>query len=466
MMKQYIYLGINILLALFISCKNGANSETNVAVEERTTKIDSTIQYSPEMLENGIMYEANIRQYSPEGTFNAFTKDIPQLKELGVNIIWLMPVYPISTTKSKGSLGSYYAISDYTGINPEFGTKADLDQLVQTAHDHGMLVILDWVANHTGWDHTWIQEHPDYYTQNEAGEVIHPVNTDWTDVADLNYDNPEMRTEMRKAMQYWIREHHIDGYRCDVAGSVPVDFWEPTVDSLREIKPILMLAEAWEPNLMEDAFDMAYGWDTHHVMNDMAQGKKPASAWAKRVSAIDSMYQKDDILLNFVTNHDENSWNGTVEERMGKAQDAMLAFSYCIPGMPLIYSGQEYGMKKRLRFFEKDTIPKTQGHVWNLLERLGELKSNFPALHGGKNAASYTKIETSQPEKVIAFQREKDGKQLVYVANMSATKVQTTVNIDLNNFTGFGDSNQEVRTHTKNVIELEPWAYSIWTKNE
>ncbi len=409
-MKKIIIIITIVLVA--VSCTKTVSKES----KETTPPLTSITNAD---LETAIIYEANIRQYSPEGTFNQFTKDIPKLKKLGVKIIWLMPIFPISKTKSKGSLGSYYAVSDYTKVNPEFGDLTDLKKLIETAHKNNMFVILDWVANHTGWDHIWIKEHPEYYTKNGKGEITHTVGTDWFDVADLNYDNKEMRAEMLADMKYWIKEAAIDGFRCDVAGMVPLDFWEHTVAELKKEKPIFMLAEAWEPELLVHAFDMAYGWDTHHKMNAIAQGKENVKAWDARMEQIDTLYQDDDILMNFVTNHDENSWNGTVKERMGDASEVMLVLSYMTPGMPLIYSGQEYDMNKRLRFFDKDTILKAKGKVWPVLEKLAQLKTTHKALNGGKKAASYHRIKTSDDTHILAFTREKDGDKVMFIANLS-----------------------------------------------
>lgn len=322
-----------------------------------------------------------------------------------------------------------------------------------------MYVILDWVANHTGWDHVWLKEHPEYYTKNEKGEITHTVDTDWYDVADLNYDNHEMRAEMAEALQYWVKEVNVDGYRCDVAGMVPVDFWEPTIAKLKEIKPVFMLAEAWEANLLENAFDMAYGWDTHHVLNHIAKKEKSVKAWDDRMAQIDTMYQKDDILMNFITNHDENSWNGTVKERMGDASEAMLALTYVAPGMPLIYSGQEYDMDKRLRFFEKDTIIKTKGKVWPLLEKLGKLKVSNKALNGGKNAASYTRTKSSNDEKILIFTREKEGDKITFIANLSNEEVSFTTEKEGESLNYL--SNQKITFLKDKELTFKPWEYQI-----
>ena len=450
-MKKALFIVSLILLA---SCK----TETK-EVKLNENNQDSIAPISNQALENAIIYEANIRQYSPEGTFEKFTEDIPKLKELGVKIIWVMPIYPISTTKSKGSLGSYYAISDYTKVNPEFGNLDDVKNLVKTAHDNGMYVILDWVANHTGWDHVWLKSHPEYYTKNEKGEITHTVGTDWTDVADLNYDNLEMRAEMLEDMKYWLKEANVDGFRCDVAGMVPLDFWENTVTELKKLKPVFMLAEGWEPNLLENAFDMGYSWDTHHRMNALAQGKETVKNWDERMIQIDTLYEKDDILMNFITNHDENSWSGTVKERMGDASEVMLALSYCAPGMPLIYSGQEYDMNKRLRFFEKDTISKVKGKVWPLMAKLGELKNNNKALNGGKNAASYQKINSSDNKNVLIFSREKEGNKLTFMANLSNKEVTFTSEKE-------GESvdfltNEKLTFSKEKPLTFKPWQYKI-----
>ena len=450
------------ILSLIFSCKENKKQE-EVAQDKEIIQQEKTLApINDSVIESAVIYEANIRQYSEEGSFKEFTKDIPELKKLGVKILWIMPIYPISTTKSKGSLGSYYAISDYTKVNPEFGTLEDFRELVKTAHDNDIYVILDWVANHTGWDHVWLKEHPEYYTKDDKGEITHTVGTDWTDVADLNYDNMEMREAMRNAMKYWVEEENVDGFRCDVAGMVPVDFWNKTVKELKEIKPVFMLAEGWEPELLEEAFDMGYSWDTHHKMNDMAKGKANATDWNKRMVQIDSMYAKDDILMNFTSNHDENSWNGTVEERMGAAKELFAALSYVAPGMPLIYSGQEYDMNKRLLFFEKDTIIKKKGKFFPLYEKLGKLKNENVALNGGKNAASYVEVATSNDKDILAFKREKQGKEVLFIGNVSGGPVKFSMT-ESGVYTDYvSGKNIEIKSEEEN--NLDPWQYWILVK--
>ncbi len=462
--------------ALF-SCKENETEEQPKQEEEQTIA-----PVSNDALESAVIYEANIRQYSPEGTFDAFTEDISQLKELGVKVIWLMPIYPISMKNRKATgdlsvediedpeerkkyLGSYYAISDYTDVNPEFGNFEDFEELVETAHENGMYVILDWVANHTGWDHKWIEEKPEYYHKNDEGEVTDPINPatgeswGWTDVAHLNFENKELHEAMGEEMKFWVEKYNVDGFRADVAGEVPTEFWESIAPQLKEIKPVFMLAESEDKDLFENAFDMGYNWEGHHIMNEMAQGKKTAKDWDAYMQKIDSTYQDDDYLMNFVTNHDENSWNGTVKERMGEASEAMMALTYTLPGMPLIYSGQEYDMDKRLLFFEKDTIPKEKGKVWPLLEKLGELKNENKALHGAKEAASYENIETSEEAKVLAFKREKDGAELIYIANMSDEN--TSFSIQLNGTFENYLSGETLEISEDKNMDFKPWQYFI-----
>lgn len=460
-----------------MGCKNNSEDIASTAIEK----------FSPAVEENSVIYEVNIRQYSPEGTFNAFTKDIPQLKELGVKIIWVMPIFPISQTKRKVTggddskfasempaaeqhkyLGSYYAVSDFTKVNPEFGTIEDFRNLVKTAHENGIYVILDWVPNHTGWDHVWIKNHPEYYTKNTKGEIIDPINPEtgkswgWTDVADLNYDNQNLRKAMTADMMYWIKDEAIDGFRCDVAGNVPLDFWQQAIPQLRKQKNIFMLAEAWEPALLKNnLFDMAYAWDGHHTLNKIAQGKEPVKQFDAYIEKINKDYEANDILMNFVDNHDENSWNGTIKSRLGEAEEAMTALTYLMPGMPLVYSGNEYGLAHSLKFFEKDSIPKTKGKQWELRAKLGKIKNEIDALHGGKNKATYKRIPATN-ENVLVFERMKNGKKVIYLANLSAKPV--SVSLPLNG--QFKDIMNEKMMDLKasQALSMLPWQYYILSK--
>ena len=475
-MKKVV--AITLMLTIIFSCKKEVKTMEQQTVEIEETK-DSIAPLTDEVVETAVIYEANIRQYSPEGTFNAFTKDIPQLRELGVKIIWVMPIFPISETKRKATggpeskfatempveeqskyLGSYYAVTDYTKINPEFGTIEDFRELVRTAHSNGIYVILDWVPNHTGWDHIWIKEHPEYYTHNENGEITHPEGTDWTDTADLNYDNQDMRKEMIEDMMYWVKDENIDGFRCDVAGYVPTDFWEQAIPQLRSVKPLFMLAENDDPKLMKGngLFDMGYGWKLHHLMKELYRGEKTLKDYADFLEFIKTNYESDDILMNFVANHDENSWSGTVEELYGAASHLMTAFAYVSPGMPLIYSGQEYDLNHRLKFFEKDSIPKTKGKTWDLLAKLGKLKNENIALNGGKTKAAYTIAETSN-NKILKMTREKNGVKLTFIANFS-NEEQTEKGLLFGKYLNVITEQKEDYGEGQ-IVTIQPWDFKI-----
>jgi glycosidase len=403
--------------------KNHANS---ISLKQGVLNPDTTtiLPFQSNIEEESVIYEVNIRQYSVEGTFKAFTKDIPTLKELGVTILWVMPIFPISQTKRKGELGSYYAVSDFRKINPEFGSQEDLDALITTAHANGIYVILDWVPNHTGWDHTWLKEHPEWYTQNNKGEIIDPSDPQtgksygWEDVADLNYESTQMRTAMIQDLKYWVEKRAIDGFRMDVAHKVPVDFFKSAIDTLEKIKPVFMLAEAEQTELMDNGFDMHYAWEMHHLMNDVAKGTKTAKDIGEKLLDYEKRLGPDHINMYFVTNHDENSWAGTLAERMPMKKEIFTALTYTMPGMPLLYSGQEYDLNHRLAFFEKDSIPRKKGAYFELLTKLGGLKNSEVSLHGGKNAASFQLLETNDPD-VLAFLRMKNGQPLVFVGNFS-----------------------------------------------
>src|SRR6056300_1972795 len=295
-----------LMLSLFaFSCKK---KETARLPEPKAPIEESLEPISVELVSKAVLYEANIRQYSNEGSFNAFTEDLAVLKKMGVKIIWLMPINPISTTKSKGPLGSYYAVSDYTKVNPEFGTLEDFKALVQKAHELGIYVILDWVPGHTGWDHVWIKEHSDFSLKNRRGEIIDPIDFrtgksfGWTDVADLNYNNLEMREEIRQAMAYWVKETDIDGYRIDQAYAVPSVFYDKTIEALREIKPVFLLAETdiYHPggiNLVSK-FDATYDWPGHHLSKEVAKGKRTAYDYSKHVAGALKSYGTENILVN------------------------------------------------------------------------------------------------------------------------------------------------------------------------
>ncbi len=409
------------------------------------------------------IYEVNIRQYTPEGTFRAFEKHLPRLQKMGVKILWLMPVYPIGKKNRKGSLGSYYAVQNYEAVNPHFGTLDDLKALVKDAHQRGMHVILDWVANHTAWDNVWVKEHPDWYKKDEKGNFVSPF--DWTDVIALDYNNKEMRQAMIDAMKYWIENADVDGFRCDVAGMVPVDFWDEAQTALDKVKPVFMLAED-EDNaaLVKYAFDMNYTWKMMHLMNDIAAGKKQAADIWNYLKWNDETFGPDVYRMYFTSNHDENSWNGTALERLGKAFKAFTVFDYTIPGMPLTYSGQEAGNNKRLRFFEKDTIDWSQLPYAAFYTELNRLKAENPVLANGKEGGKLIPLSKGVNSNVFSFYREKEGRQIVVILNLSDHPEYFTLqneNIKGKYHRFFDHSDIDIATDWH--FQLPAWGYVLLT---
>jgi glycosidase len=444
-----------LLLLIFISC-SGPKQEALVKKEPPQSFV-----VHPEWSRYATIYEVNIRQFTPEGTFAAFLEHIPRLKKMGVDILWLMPVNPIGEKNRKGSLGSYYSVKDYKGINPEFGTLDDFKKLVEQAHQEGMKVIIDWVANHSSWDNPWITEHPDWYKKDSLGNILSPF--DWTDVAQLNYDNKDLRAGMIDALKYWIRETDIDGYRCDVAGMVPVDFWESARAELDQVKPVFMLAEAEEPQHHIRAFDMSYAWELHHILNSIAKGEKNANAIEAYFNKQDTLYPADAYRMLFTSNHDENSWNGTEFERMGEASICMAVLTATLPGMPLIYSGQESAFNERLRFFEKDTIDWKDYRLEPFYQKLFTLKHAYQPLWNGSWGGGMERVPTSADSTVFAFIREKEGDRVFVMANLKG-QVQE---IKLKGISFAGNYKEwfteEVAAFKKGaVVRLKPWEYKVY----
>lgn len=376
----------------------------------------------PDWSRNAVIYEVNVRQFTPEGTFKAFESHLPRLKELGVDILWMMPIHPISQDGRKGGLGSYYAVADYKGTNPEFGSIDDFRDLVKAAHDLDMKVIIDWVPNHSGRDNAWVKNHPDWYARDEKGNMFGPY--DWTDVYKFDYSNPEMRDAMIDAMQFWLREADIDGFRCDVAGEVPVDFWNVARPALESVKSdIFMLAEATEPELTMHAFDMDYNWPMKDLFSAIAATsgqysyadadghvrnfpEKHAADIYAQLERESRSYASDSYRMNMITNHDLNSWEGTEFERLGNLREAFAVLTFMLPGMPLIYTGQEVGLDRALEFFVKDIEPAWEANpeTVEFYKTLTALRHSRPELASGTLGAEVEVIPTASPD-FIAFRR-------------------------------------------------------------
>lgn len=377
------------------------------------------------------IYEVNLRQYTPEGTIKAFAAQLPRLKAMGVDILWLMPVHPIGAKERKGTLGSYYASRDYLAVNPEFGTVDDLRTLVQQTHALGMKLILDWVPNHTAWDHPWVARHPDWYKKNAAGQIF-PVTfgegehqEEWTDVVALDYTQPALRQAMIDAMAFWVRDVDVDGFRCDVAGLVPMPFWREARAALDRIKPVFMLAEWDAPELHDRAFDMTYDLGLFDAFKAMAKGQVGKSALVDLLTQPRQAYPADAYRMRYTANHDSNSWHGSDAELFGPSLRAFAVLAATLPGMPLLYGGQEGGFDKRLKFFEKDAIDWKDRPLAGFYTQLFRLKHEHPALAAGVDGGPLQIVELSHPT-LFAFTREKGDDRVTVVVNLSGSRQSVT----------------------------------------
>lgn len=375
-----------------------------------------------------VIYQVNVRQYSTEGTLAAARAELPRLKAMGVDILWLMPIQPIGQVRRKGTLGSYYSIRDYTAVNPEFGTLDDARAFVRAAHAQGMKVILDWVANHTAFDHPWTREHKDWYRRDAHGEIFPvtfnagtPREEHWSDVTQLDYAAPALRDAMIAAMRFWVTEVDLDGFRCDVAGEVPTPFWERARRELDAVKPMFMLAEADKIELHRAAFDMTYSWDLAQLFERIGQGKAGAAELRQWLAQEPHGYPPSAYRMRFTSNHDFNSWNGTDAELYGDAYLPLAVLTFTLPGMPLVYGGEEARLVKRLEFFEKDPIDWKTRELQPFYATLAALKHRHPALAAGQYGGAATVLDVGN-DQLFAFERRKDADRVAVVVNLTAAE--------------------------------------------
>ena len=420
----------------------------------------------PTWANNATIYEVNIRQYTEAGTFKAFEAHLPRLQKLGVKILWLMPIHPISELKRNGSLGSPYAVANYKGINPEFGNEADFKSLVNKAHSLGFKVILDWVANHSGWDNPWIANKSWYHTDG-SGNIVAP-NNDWLDVAWLNYKNQDMRRAMIDAMGYWVKAFDVDGFRADVAAGVPTDFWKQANTQLQAIKPLFMLAEDQSvQSLLDDAFIANYNWELKDLVKAIADGSKGRANLEAMATNQTFTYPTRSFPMNFITNHDENSWSGTEFERLGDAVSAMAALTFTYPGMPLIYSGQEVGNTKRLAFFEKDLIPglTVANSTTAFYTKLISLKTKNSAPWNNSTAKLLPKPGNNNS--VIAYSRSLGVNKVRTVINATDKAQKVTLNFTKLTAPYYLFSTGKLATlKTTLTLTLKPWQYEIYSSTK
>jgi len=441
------------------------NTDTNIQ-----SSISDSKMLHPEWSYQAVLYEMNVRQLTPEGTLRAAAGRLAFLNDMGVDAVWLMPIYPIGEAGRKGSLGSYYSIRDYCAVNPELGTMADLDAFVAEAHRLGMKVLLDWVANHTARDARWLAERPaSWYERDQAGEPLVPW--DWTDTAKLNYAERGVWEDQARAMEFWLREHAVDGFRCDMAMLVPAAFWNETARRLRRVKPdLFLLAEAEQTDLFEQgAFDACYAWQMHHLMNDVARQRVRVTALRDYIYADRGRYPRSAMRLAFTSNHDENSWSGSEFERMGDAREIMAVFSFVVPrGLPLIYTGQEVGYDHSFAFFDRDSIP-AERYAANgftaFYRRLALLRRRNPALASGERGAEMIEIRNNAEDCLMTMVRETEGNRVVAILNMSPYAIQAEYDTGI--YAGrYEDAMTGAPCDLPRWVaeDMAPWSYRILTR--
>lgn len=423
----------------------------------------------PEWSYSAVLYELNVRQFTEEGTLRAATARLAFLRSVGIDVIWLMPIYPIGVEGRKGSLGSYYSIRDYMAVNEEFGTEADLREFITMAKSLGMHVLLDWVANHTARDARWITERPKEWYERDA-EGVAKVPWDWTDTAKLNYANRDVWRGQIEAMCYWVEQFGVDGFRCDMAMLVPIEFWQEASEVLHRVRPdIFMLAEAEEDNLFDRAFNMSYQWNIHHIMCDIAKGARRVWDMRNAIHSERARYPKEAMRLSFTSNHDENSWSGSHQARFGASLDVMTVMTFLMPStMPLIYTGQEVGYEHSFEFFERDAIPASryvEGYATELYRRLCALKHSERALAAGERGGEMIEIENNAKDCIMTFVREVRGSRVVAIVNLSPYTIHADFNTGI--YAGrYRDAMTgepyQLASHVE--CDLLPWSYKILVK--
>jgi alpha-amylase len=412
------------------------------------------------------IYEVNIRQYTREGSFKAFMPELPRLRDMGVETLWFMPITPISQKNKKGVLGSYYAASDYTSINPEFGTLDDFRILVKTAQQQGFRVIIDWVANHTGWDHKWTREHPDYYEKDPATQDFKRASG-MDDIIELNFHNPELVRAMVDAMIFWVEETSIDGFRCDLAFWVELEFWQQARQEIDAIKPLFWLGELdpiEHPEYM-GVFDVAYTWSWMHKTEEFYKGRLPLSALDSCLEQYEAIGSKT-MRAWFTSNHDENSWNGSEYEKYGELAKALAVFSCTWNGIPLVYSGQELPNQKRLKFFEKDQIQWSGTYgLHDFYKTLLRLHSFNPALRAGDPDATVSRVQTGFDESILSYRCRHGNDEVLVALNFSSNHVQFNLSDVQGRFREVFLGTEKDFSADRN-LEMNGWAFLVFDKLE
>ena len=423
----------------------------------------SQVQH-PDWSRDATIYQINTRQFSALGNFDSIVPELPRIKALGVDIIWLMPIHPIGEKERKGHLGSPYAVKDFLDINPEFGNQYSFRNLVQAIHNLGMRVLIDWVPNHSAWDNPLVAQHPDWYAKDHKDDFRPSPWWDWSDIIEFDYNSCELREYMINALCYWVEEFDIDGYRCDVAGYVPKDFWQQARSELGKIKPIFMLAEWESRDMHEHAFDMTYAWSWNEIMHGIARHGLPLDKLRKYYSWNERSWPKQAYRMTFVSNHDKNAWDGTQYEQFGECLQAAIVLSVLGEGMPLIHNGQEAGESKRLAFFERDPIDWQDHYIGELYAQLIAIKKHYTALHNGEYGATMLQVVNDAMDSVFSFVRRDQQASIMVIINFSSELKTFTLDSDLasGQWTERLVEDKGIRITFDQALTQKPWGYRIF----
>lgn len=442
-----------LLLFFLVSCKKDDADTDNPIIP------DDTLSFAIPKLEEMVMYEVNIRAFGPGSDFQAVISRLDEIKALGINVIWLMPIHPVGQVNS---VNSPYCVQDYKAVNPEFGTLADFKDLIEEAHKLNIAVIIDWVANHTAWDNPWISN-TDWYTQDGSGNIIHPPGTNWQDVADLNFDNPDMRLSMIEAMQYWINGAGIDGFRCDAADFVPYDFWQQAIQALDTVteKDLILLAEGARQDHFNAGFQMNYAWDFYNQLkNVFRQGAAANTLYTIHLQEY-AKVPDGTRKLRFTTNHDESAWDATPVELFYGKDGAMAASvaTICLGGVPLIYGSQEVGMAKNIPFFSESTIDWSQNP--EMLAAYQQILSFYHSSLALQKEDDGMQMASLASKDVLAFMRTYGQEQVLVMVNTRNKTVAYDVPSSLEN-TSWKNAFDNISMSMPNSLELQPYEYRIF----
>ncbi len=457
-MKRIIFISLNSIILLFLlfgGCKKSLP-------DQEVKPFVSSVKHA-DWTKNMVLYEVNVRQFTHGGTFKEMVAHLPRLKDLGVDVLWFMPIHPIGELNRKGELGSYYSVRDYRQVNPEFGTMDDFINLVNRIHETGMYVMIDWVPNHTAWDNPLVTDHPEWYVKDSLGHFVSPY--DWTDVIQLDWTNRDMQKYQLEALKFWVQVG-VDGFRVDHPHKTPYEFWEKARTELEKIRPVLLLAENEDQTrFLEKGFDMNYAWELHHLMNRVAQGKDSIQNIDRYFEREQAIYPPDVYRMRFIDNHDENAWAGTINERLGEAHEAFAVFMFTIPGVPLLYNGQEACLNKRLEFFIKDTIDWVECDKTGFYKTLIRMKKENTALWNGASGGPMHRIYTPDQPGLFAFSRENDTNRIVVFLNLSPQPIK--IKPVINHLAGDYTCVFECASKSLPLVDslpMDPWEYIVLTK--